>query len=400
MNKIKVHFHVNVFLFGGLEKILCTYLHNMDRNKYEVSLSIGRCMFDLETLKSSIPADVKVEYLISSPLINKVQYKNNKKIKPSRYELFIERTFLRNYSKYLYKKKFNQIAKDKDVIIDFDFYSETLNTNVPIISFLHFSLISLLNWKTSPSSKRYRTIKNKFAKHSKIILLNHDTLDECTNMFPEFRNKYNVVYNPFNIEDIRRLSKLPLDNNYGDYIVSVCRLEESQKDVTTLIKAFNLVVNKYNYHGNLVLVGDGSSRADLEQLTYSLGLKDRVFFVGTQENPFNFMKNAQLFVLSSKFEGFGAVIVEALSVGVPVVASNCHTGPREILNDGVFGELFSVGDIEMLAMVINKVVNDVTLCEHMVKCGLVRAMDFDMEFALDTLYAIIHKTLLINMDVA
>lgn len=396
MNKIKVHFHVNVFLFGGLEKILCTYLQNMDRNKYELSLSIGRCMFDLETLKNAIPVDVKVEYLISSPLINRVQYKNNKKIKSSCYELFIERIFLRNYSKYLYKKRLNQIAKEKDVIIDFDFYSESLNTKVPIISFLHFSLISLLNWKTSPSSKRYRIIKNKFTKHRKIILLNHDTLNECINLFPEFRDKYNVIYNPFNIDEIRRLSLSPFDNKYGDYIVSVCRLEESQKDVATLIKAFSLIVNDYQYNGNLVLVGDGSSRADLERLAFSLGLQDRVFFVGTQKNPFNFMKNAQLFVLSSKFEGLPSVIIEALIVGVPVISANCPTGAKEILNNGEYGYLFDVSNYEQLAQYANKILSSPNEKNTLQCKSIERASDFEISEALNKLYLIIDELLLTN----
>lgn len=394
MNRIKVHFHVNVFLFGGLEKILCTYLQNMDRNKYELSLSIGRCMFDLETLQSSIPADVKVEYLIDSHLINRVQYKNNKKIQPSCYESFMERVFLRNYSKYLYKKRFKQVTQGKDIVIDFDFHSEILNTKIPIISFLHFSLISLLNWKTNQSSKRYRVIKNKFTKHNKIILLNHDTLNECINLFPEFRDKYNVIYNPFNIDEIRRLSLSPFDNKYGDYIVSVCRLEESQKDVTTLIKAFSLIVNDYQYNGNLVLVGDGSSRVELEDLALSLKLKHRIFFVGTQNNPFNFMKNAQLFVLSSKFEGLPSVIIEALIVGVPVIAANCPTGAKEILNNGEYGYLFDVGDYEQLAQYANKILSSPNE-KNTLRCkSIERASDFQISEALNKLYLIIDELLL------
>lgn len=393
MKRIKIHFHLNTMMYGGLEKVMFTYLKHIDRKNYDVSLSIGRCMYDLELLKNDLPEDISISYLIDEFWINCTQYKKNNGSRLSKIERLLHNVFLKPYSQYLYKTRLKKITKNVDVVIDFDFYSEDVCTHAPIISVLHFSLISLLNWEINPSSRQYRRIKDKFAKHDKIILLNHDTLQECIEVFPEFRDKYNVIYNPFDLSRIHRLSLEAFDNLYGDYIVSVCRLDESQKDVTTLIKAFNVLVNKYKYNGNLVLVGDGNSRALLEELVIGFNLQNQVFFVGIQQNPFNFMSNAKLFVLSSKFEGLPSVVIEALILGVPTVAADCPTGAKEILQNGEYGKLFEVGDYIGLAAILSDLLNSPELCQKFINNAAVRANDFDISSALNKLYRLIDSVL-------
>jgi len=94
------------------------------------------------------------------------------------------------------------------------------------------------------------------------------------------------------------------------YFLTVCRLAEEQKDVKTLIEAFSL----YKGEEKLVIAGDGPDRKSLEDFCIQKNLNDKVIFLGMVDNPFHFMKNAQAFILSSKVEGFGLVLVEALSV--------------------------------------------------------------------------------------
>jgi len=99
-------------------------------------------------------------------------------------------------------------------------------------------------------------------------------------------------------------------------------------------------------------LGDGELRESLQALAASLGISDVVEFTGYVDNPYKYLSRADLFVLSSKWEGFGLCIIEALACGCPVVSTDCPNGPREILVDGEYGRLVPVGDVERLSAMI------------------------------------------------
>jgi glycosyltransferase involved in cell wall biosynthesis len=102
----------------------------------------------------------------------------------------------------------------------------------------------------------------------------------------------------------------------------------------------------------LIILGEGSERRHLEELVEQLGLREQVLLPGHRSNPFAYMRRAALFVLTSRFEGSPNVLIEALAVGVPVVATDCHSGPREILEHGTYGPLVPVGDAKQMAEAI------------------------------------------------
>ncbi|MEA5388463.1 glycosyltransferase [Haloarculaceae archaeon H-GB2-1] len=129
-------------------------------------------------------------------------------------------------------------------------------------------------------------------------------------------------------------------------IVSVGRFSD-QKDFETLVRAFGTVRERTD--AKLVLVGDGPNRERLERLTDSLGLADAVDFVGYRDNPYPYMAAGDLFVLSSHYEGLPNVLIEAIGVGTPTVATDCPSGPREILLDGDGGYLVPVDNPDALA---------------------------------------------------
>lgn len=119
------------------------------------------------------------------------------------------------------------------------------------------------------------------------------------------------------------------------------------KDFAALIQAFALLRNEVD--ARLLILGEGEERARLQQLIDALGLQDRVDMPGFVPDTTPYYAHADLFVLSSEHEGFGNVIVEALEQGVPVVSTDCPSGPREILQDGKYGRLVPVGDPRALA---------------------------------------------------
>ena len=101
-----------------------------------------------------------------------------------------------------------------------------------------------------------------------------------------------------------------------------------------------------------MILGEGEERSKLETLVQELGLEKEVSLPGFVDNPHKYMKRAAVFVLSSKWEGFGNVLVEAMALGTPVVSTNCPSGPAEILEGGKHGKLVPIGDERKLARAI------------------------------------------------
>ena len=145
-----------------------------------------------------------------------------------------------------------------------------------------------------------------------------------------------------------------------------------QKDYPTLIRAFATLAETRPLR--LLILGDGPDRADLESLIRQLGLADRVALPGFAENPFSAMARAGVFVLSSAWEGLPGVLIQAMACGTPVVATDCPSGPREVLVDGRYGPLVPVGDPEALAQAIGETL-DRPLGAELLKA---RASDFEL----------------------
>jgi glycosyltransferase involved in cell wall biosynthesis len=165
------------------------------------------------------------------------------------------------------------------------------------------------------------------------------------------RDRIQVIYNPVVTPELHdRAREVPRHSWFSEpavpIIIAVGRLNR-QKDFETLIRAFHRVLRKRQ--ARLVILGEGEERASLEALVSELGLEDSVSLPGFFDNPFACMARASVFVLSSAWEGLPTVLIEALALGVPVVATNCESGPDEILEGGRLGQLVPVGDSAALA---------------------------------------------------
>ncbi len=168
------------------------------------------------------------------------------------------------------------------------------------------------------------------------------------------QERIKVIYNPIITPDLMEKANEPVEHpwfqpNMPPVILGVGRLTE-QKDFATLIRAFALV--RQQIEARLVILGEGELRQDLEALIQKLGLQGEVDMPGFVDNPYAYMKRSAVFVLSSRWEGFGNVLVEAMACGVPVVSTNCPYGPSEILEGGRLGKLVPVGDAGLLAETI------------------------------------------------
>ena len=189
-------------------------------------------------------------------------------------------------------------------------------------------------------------------------------------------NKMRVIYNPAatGVSPLREAPAVRAQlwgDGFDQHILTVGRLS-FEKDHETLINAFAMLPNDLN--AKLVILGEGPLREDLSVLVSQLGLQGRVSLPGFATDPYPWFRSANLFVLSSLWEGFGNVIVEALECGVPVVSTNCPSGPNEILEDGRYGNLVPVQDPVALANAMVQSLNEVHDPEALIR----RALDFSV----------------------
>lgn len=200
--------------------------------------------------------------------------------------------------------------------------------------------------------------KRKFIKKVKdydnVVVLTDDCVNDLKNMYPVCADKFIRVYNPIDIDSVRMKSGEKCEIR-GDYFVSVARMSYD-KDIRTLLDAFDLFWQKHKTV-KLVLVGGGDKLDVFKKYAYGLKSSKNIRFVGTKKNPYKYIANARVNILSSYGEGLPTVLIEGQSVGILNIASNCKYGPREILMDGRGGVLFAPGNVRQLAQGMSDVYN-------------------------------------------
>jgi glycosyltransferase involved in cell wall biosynthesis len=166
------------------------------------------------------------------------------------------------------------------------------------------------------------------------------------------RDQFEVIYNPISPPDEIRTTE-SVDRLWGGArarIITVGSLKP-QKNHALLLRAFARLGRK---DARLMILGEGPLRGELEALAADLGIADDIIMPGFALDPWPYYASASLFVLSSDYEGFANVILEALAAGLPVVSTDCQSGPAEILDHGRFGSLIPVGDKAALAAAMER----------------------------------------------
>ncbi|MDV5116071.1 glycosyltransferase [Clostridium perfringens] len=178
-------------------------------------------------------------------------------------------------------------------------------------------------------------IGNLYDKADGIIPVSKVIKESLVNDYKLDEQKISVIYNPYNVNEINELAKEEIKNEHKEFMnsnkifISVGR-QMYQKGFWHLVKAFKLVHDK-DKEVKLVIIGNDFQNGAVENLVQELGIEDSVLLVGYEKNPFKYMKNSSIYVLTSIFEGFPNSMVEGLACGLPVIAADCKSGPREIL---------------------------------------------------------------------
>ncbi len=178
-------------------------------------------------------------------------------------------------------------------------------------------------------------------------------VDACYQWLPA--SKRAVIHNPIDVDDPSAARGIALTAHNSHIIVGMGRLIH-QKGFDLLIQAFARIVDDFP-GWNLVILGEGAARAELSALIVELRLSGRVSLPGATRHPAEYLERAELFVLSSRYEGFGNVLVEAMGHGLPVISFDCPSGPNEIIANEKNGLLVPAEDVASLSAAMRRLIS-------------------------------------------
>lgn len=341
---------------GGLERTLIEVLQLLDKNKYNITLIIDDNSGKENIFEKDIPKEIKYYFLKSNKLIRYIDYFRRKKSNVL-YKILYNIAMI--FEKYVCIKKLKNIIKNDgkfELFIDFDAgaakYIDKISIDRKIV-WIHNSIPNLKKKK----SKILRFMK-RIEKYDKIVAICDEMKEELKSLSPDLKEKIIRIYNPFDFDRILKLKddkseltdeEIKLLND--DYCVAVSRLDTVQKDYNTLIIGFKKLYEK-GFDKKLYIIGDGPNKLEIAKLVKENCLDDKVKLLGRFKNPYVWINNSSLFIHSSRYEGFGLVLVEAGILDKLVVSSDCHVGPKEILENGKSGVLFKTEDADDLVQKI------------------------------------------------
>lgn len=368
MERTRILFLLSRFLDGGIDSVMVEYLRCLSNlPQYEITLAVGMNYQKLEVYRHRIPSNVSVVHLITSSCLVKWRKRKISTPLPIYIKVFDE-VLLNPVRRAIMSRKISQLASQADVVVDFDSCSHSFLKNIskPKVGFFHFSIKQVLQGKT----RRIRRMERTIACYDKFITISKAMHQEALEMFPGMQSRFEMIYNGINLDGLRSMATAKVEDKRicEPYILSVTRLEESQKDVTTLLQSYAILRSKYKHSEQLVIIGKGKSESQLRHLAMQLGVANDVHFLGFCANPYPWISCCKLYVQSSKFEGLPTTLIETLLLDKPIVATDCPTGPREILDEGRAGILTPVGDAETMALAMHEVLTNKEV-QHILSVG-------------------------------
>jgi glycosyltransferase involved in cell wall biosynthesis/LmbE family N-acetylglucosaminyl deacetylase len=218
---------------------------------------------------------------------------------------------------------------------------------------------------------KWRSLVGFFCRFANLVLVASEGLKgECVRVFGSSPHRVKVIPNGIDAERLRELATTqPVPSALcGRYRIATFGRLAPEKDLDTLFHALAIVRRELDV--TLSLVGDGPERERLQQLAHELGIAASIEFHGFHVNPFGFVKGSDVFVHTSRFEGFGNVILEAMACALPVIATDCDFGPREIIQQGENGMLVPIGDTLQLSQCILRLCQDSPMRQKLIKKGM------------------------------
>lgn len=346
---------------GGAERVLIDLLSNIDYAKYEVDLCL---IINQGILLPEVPKQVNIIALWEDyNLFYKIAYRLSK--------------WFGNNSMFRHILK-EKITKQYDTEISFLEgiplkLHALMKTEAKKITWVHCDLFNF-----PYEAKQFAEGEEILAYNlmDTIVCVSSDAMKAFVKRFPSCTSNIKVIYNPIDSDKILRLAVDGQEKSIAQFtIVTVGRLTP-QKKMDRVIRLASRCKQE-QIKVRFQIIGDGESKEELFALRRALDVEDVVEFIGFVRNPFPYIKNADMLLLSSGYEGFGLVVCEAMCLGVPVVSTKT-AGPTEIIENNKYGILCDHDD-ESIYIAVKRMIEDENLRLYYKEEGLHRAKDFSVK---------------------
>ena len=332
MQKSRLVFIIHALNVGGAERIIATLLNHVDRDRYEVHLILFQA---IGAFMDEIKDDVTIHNL-NAPSVKRGIFALVKKL---------------------------HYLKPDTVFSGIGFINSLLSAFIPTINRLsnkkiHWvaretNIVSILNNK-----ERFSTINNWLYRHTYknydvIVCQSNVMRQDLLEQYQIPLEKMVIINNPVDMEKVQKGSLEQLSRPFLKEKVNILAVGaiRTQKRFDLLLQAFTLLEpNRYS----LTIVGTGVEESKIKALAHKLDIASSVYFEGFQTNPYKYMQHADVMVLSSEYEGFPNVLLEANSCGLPIIAFDCKGGTTEIIKKGFNGQLVPCKNILKLAQKIEQ----------------------------------------------
>ena len=347
---------------GGAERVILHILKYIDRSRFEPHLAVFEKHGELV---SEVPYDIQVEKLKERRSLYGLQW----------LVVIFKLTGL------LKKRKI-------DAVVSFMWYTNLVVLIARILSRVSVGVVVSERYGLSVSFEgkiaellRRLIIRFFYPGANAVIVNSMEMGNQISQMVHMPKGKIITIYNPVDLARIAQLKEESAEHPWFresfPTVIGIGRLTR-QKGFDYLIRAIRILKDN-GIECRLALLGKGSEEENLKRLASELGVSDRVLFAGFQQNPYKYLARSTVFALSSLYEGFPNVLLEALSLGIPSVATRCPTGPEELIADGINGLLVPPADERALAEAIKRLLLDEDLRKRLSDAGKKRAEDFGVE---------------------
>jgi len=353
---IKVLIIIDKWLFGGREKVIENIIYNINHRKFKIDILVIKNLKEKEKLiEKEFPNNTNVFF---------VEYKKRSEL-------------------VFYLVKFFKQQK-YDIILTTIFPPAVFLIYLSkIISFSSFKIIiSVHGFFKTKHFYSYFLTKWLFKKVSLVITVSGDLKSYLKTKFQVPSEKLMTIYNPLIcFRGKKDKEGIPFEykklNNFKK-IITVARLDLKSKDFNTLFEALKLVKSKIK-DIKLIIIGDGPDGDEIKKNAQEKKVISDIIFLGKRKDVLKYIKYADVFVLASFSEGLPSVILESFFCGCPVVATDCPTGPRELLDKNKNGLLVPMKEPPKMAEAILKILTDKKLKEKLVKNSKEFLDNFDIK---------------------
>ncbi|WP_299515157.1 glycosyltransferase [uncultured Rummeliibacillus sp.] len=313
--KKKVLYLIYQLVGGGAEKILVDIVNHMDELLYDITvMTIVDCSRDAHVLNSNI----KYKYIFNG------KYKEDR--------LFFK--FFNNAQPHFLHEKLIREKYDIEIAalegIPAKIISGCKSSSTKKIAIIHADA-SNIAWP----KKRYKNFNQEYESYNnfdKLIFVSNNTLNRFIEKFNIDLEKTVVMYNPFDIKNIKKKSKESLNDFHRKQDILFCAIGrlEKVKGFDRLIEAFNVIQKKYK-DIELLIIGEGDEKNKLAKMIANYDLTNRITLLGYRTNPYKYLKNSDCYICSSRSEGLSTTVIESMILDVPIISTDCG-GMDDLLN--------------------------------------------------------------------